>query len=320
MKAIEFDKEIIFHQDYRRPVPGEGEALIKVSMAGICNTDLEITKGYMGFKGILGHEFCGTVEQVNGNDAGFLGKRVVGEINCACNNCSYCKSGMSTHCTNRSVLGIAGKDGCFASYITLPLQNLHTIPSSLSDEEATFAEPLAAAMQISRQVHIKSTDSIIVLGDGKLGLLIALTLKLTPAKVLLAGRHNSKLDIARAQGVDSVLIKDLQIEKNYDIVVDATGSAAGFEQALSLVKPRGTLVLKSTVADSKPLNLAALVIDEINLVGSRCGPFAPAIRALEKKLIHVKPLVSHIFKPEDALKALEASRTKGILKVLFDFS
>lgn len=320
MIAITFENEIKIEKNYPRPVPLEGEALIKVTMAGICNTDLEITKGYMGFKGVLGHEFTGTIEEVPGSgQEDLIGKRVVGEINCACNECSYCKKGLKTHCPNRSVLGIAGKDGCFAGYITLPLENLHQIPASISDEEATFVEPLAAAMEITEQVHIKSTDSIIVLGDGKLGLLIALTLNLTPAKVILTGKHPEKLAIAEKQGVQTILQDDLTISKEYDVVVDATGSSAGFEQALSLVKPRGTLVLKSTVADSKPLNLAPIVIDEITLLGSRCGPFKPAIRALKNKLVDVMPLVSKVFKAEAFEEALNTCKTGGVLKVLLDF-
>ena len=217
------------------------------------------------------------------------------------------------------VLGIAGRDGCFAEYLTLPVSNLHVVPDEISDEAATFIEPLAAAFQIGEQVHLKSTDNILVLGDGKLGLLTALVLNLSPARVCLSGNHVRKLAIAHAVGVETFLQSELDANRKYDIVVDATGSAAGFNQALTHVRPRGVLVLKSTVADAEALNLAPLVIDEVTLVGSRCGPFTPAIDALAKGRIDVAPLIDHIFPPDQFPEALEKSRTKGTLKVLLDF-
>ena len=319
MKAIVFDQSVALHHDYPMPTPGDGEALVKVRMAGVCNTDLEIMKGYMQFSGILGHEFVGVVSQVNGSDGGLLNRRVVGEINCACGSCPLCKQGLYTHCSRRSVLGIAGKDGCFAEYLTLPITNLHVVQDEIDDEAATFVEPLAAAFQIGEQVHLKPTDSILVLGDGKLGLLITLALNLSPGIVCLAGNHPKKLAIAEAVGVETVPHPQLDAERKFDIVVDATGSSAGFGKALSHVRPRGTLVLKSTVADAAALNLAPLVINEVTLVGSRCGPFRPAIDALAKERVDVKPLIDHVFYPDAFSEALEKSRTKGTLKVLLDF-
>jgi len=320
MRAIEFNNDIKFHTQYENPVPIEGEALVKVLMAGICNTDIEIIKGYMGFKGILGHEFIGIVEEINSGDQKLINKRVVGEINCACGTCDYCLKGLSTHCPNRDVLGILNKNGCFADYITMPLGNLHEIPDSIANEEAVFVEPLAAAFEILEQIHIKPSNRILILGDGKLGLLTALALNLTMADITLVGKHNSKIDIAKSWGINSILLDQLEITKNYDVIVEATGTIGGFEMAQNLVKARGTIVLKSTVAGSKNINLAPLVIDEISLIGSRCGAFKPAIRALQKKLIDIKPLISGKFKFTEADKALELSKTKGILKVIIDFS
>ncbi|EKE04481.1 MAG: alcohol dehydrogenase GroES protein [uncultured bacterium] len=319
MRAIEFDGEIKIHNDFPKPEPDKGEALIKINMAGICNTDLEITKGYMGFSGILGHEFVGVVEKINGDNQELVGKRVVGEINCGCGACECCSSGLQNHCPERNVLGILNRNGCFADYITLPVNNLVEIPDSVSDEEAVLVEPLAAAFEIITQIYLKPSDKVLILGDGKLGLLIALVLKLSPSKIILVGKHEEKLKIAKNQGVETVLFNDLEHKRDYDVVVDATGSAGGFELALKLVKPRGAVVLKSTVAENKDINLSPLVIDEILLVGSRCGPFKPAIKALEKKLIDVKPLISKIFSFDQAKEAFEINKTKEVLKVLIDF-
>ena len=319
MKVINFDGKQITRKDCPIPEPKEGEALIKVLKAGICNTDIEITKGYMGFFGVLGHEFVGIVEKINGVDREFLGKRVVGEINCGCGVCEYCFKGVQTHCQNRSVLGIFNKDGCFAEYITLPLKNIYEVPYNVSNEEAVFAEPLAAAFEITEQIQIKPTNKVLVLGDGKLGLLISLVLHLTQAEVLLVGKHREKLDIAEKQKVKTCLFQELEIKKDFDIVVEATGRIEGFETAQKLVKPRGVIVLKSTIASDKELNLAPIVIDEITIVGSRCGPFAPALKALGNKLVDVKPLITREFCYEKAEEAFELSKTKGVLKVLLSF-
>ena len=320
MKAIEFNKELKIIENYPMPEPQKGEALIKIITAGICNTDIEIMKGYMGFSGILGHEFVGIVEKINDSNQDLINQRVVGEINCGCGSCEYCLKGFETHCPSRTVLGIFNKNGCFADYITLPLKNIYKVPEKISNKEAVFAEPLAAAFEILDQIQIKPTDKVLILGDGKLGLLISLVLNLTQAEIILVGKHQEKLAIAKNQNVNTKLLSDLVIEKNYDVVVEATGSINGFELSQKLVKPRGTIVLKSTVASEKALNLAPIVIDEIKIIGSRCGSFKPALRALEKNLINVIPLISEEYNFNEALKAFELSKTKGILKVLINFT
>ena len=319
MKALVFDNELKIDNNYPKPSPKKGEALIKIKLAGLCNTDREITKGYMGFKGILGHEFVGIVEEINADDKSLLGKRVVGEINCGCGNCSYCFRNLQRHCPNRQTLGIFQKDGCFADYITLPLENIVEIPASVSDEVAVFAEPVAAALEILEQVHIKPADKIAVLGDGKLGLLIAFVLSTMQADLTLVGKHENKLEMASKQGIKTKLLETLEIKKDFDIVVDATGSVNGFETAVSLVKPRGILVLKSTVAADKPLNLAPIVIDEITVVGSRCGQFKPALRLLAKEKFDIDALVSGVYSFENALEAFEVNKQKDTLKVLLKF-
>src|SRR5574344_1160586 len=235
MKAIVFDEKLKLDLDYKKPVPKKNEALIKVSMAGICNTDYEITKGYMGYKGILGHEFVGVVEEINSDDKSLLGKRVVGEINCGCNDCEWCHQGLARHCFNRQTLGIWQKDGCFAEYVTMPLDTLLEVPANVTDEQAVFTEPLAAACEILEQLHIPPYKKIIVLGDGKLGLTIALTLNAFNLDVILVGKHQNKLDIAKAQGVKTQLLNELEIKPSYDVVVEATGSSSGFETSMSLV-------------------------------------------------------------------------------------
>jgi len=320
LKAIVFDgRRLRLADDLQKPAAVHGEALIRVTMAGICNTDMEIMKGYLGFQGIIGHEFTGIVEAIDGRSKKLLGKRVVGEINCGCRHCGLCLEGLEKHCPDRTTLGILGRDGAFAQYTTLPVGNLHEIPDNLTDEEAVFTEPLAAAFEILEQIRIKSTDKVLVLGDGKLGILCALTLRLTGADLTLAGKHPWKLSVAREQGVPVVLAKDLLPAGNkYDVVVEATGSADAFETAMKLTRPRGTIVLKSTVAHGAPVNLAPLVIDEMTVVGSRCGPFKPALNALAKGLINVKPLISAVFPFEEAKKAFTRAKMRNVLKVLLD--
>jgi len=318
VRAIIFNGRLKLSDDRPKPVPARGEALVRVTMAGICNTDMEIAKGYLGFRGIIGHEFTGFIEAVNGRSKRLVGKRVVGEINCGCGSCDLCLGGLEKHCPGRTTLGILGRDGAFAQYTVLPVRNLHEVPDSLTDEEAVFTEPLAAAFEILEQVRIRPADEVLVLGDGKLGILCALTLKLTGAHLTLAGKHPVKLSVAGDQGVPVVRAKDLSPTKKYDIVVEATGSAGAIEKAMRLVRPRGTIVLKSTVAHGDPINLAPLVIDEITVVGSRCGPFKPALRALSDGLIDVNPLISAIFPFEDAKKAFSFAKKNDVLKVLLE--
>ena len=323
MKAIVFNDKDGLHLDnnYKKPVPQKGEALIKVTLAGICNTDYEITKGYMGYNGILGHEFIGTVEEINDEDKSLLGKRVTAEISYGCNNpeCEWCAVKNYRHCPDRHTLGIWRKDGCFAEYVTMPLNVLFEIPENVEDEQAVFVEPLAAACEITEQLHIQPIQRVVVLGDGKLGLTTALTLSAQGLDVTLIGKHQNKLDIAKNQGVKTQLLQDTKIENIYDVVVEATGSVSGFETSLSLVKPRGVLVLKSTIATGKELNLAPIVINEITVLGSRCGQFPPALNLLAKHRIDFKPFISAVYSIDDAIEAFEANKSKEILKVLIKF-
>lgn len=318
MKAIVFDKELKLDKNYPKPIPQKGEALIRVTLAGICNTDYEITKGYMGYVGVLGHEFVGVVEDVNDDDKSWIGKRVVAEISWGCDdpNCEWCAKKNYRHCPNRHTIGIWKKDGCLAEYLTVPTNILFEVHENVTDEQAVFVEPLAAACEITEQLHIEPTAKVLVLGDGKLGLTTALTLNALNLDVLLVGKHQNKLDIAKAQRVKTQLLNDFTPQKIYDVVVEATGTASGFETSMSLTKPRGTLVLKSTVASGKELNLAPIVIDEITVLGSRCGQFAPALRLLEKERIDFSPFISKIYSIDDALEAFEANKQKDTLKIL----
>ena len=321
MKAVVFDKELKLVNDYEKPVPKEGEALVRVTLAGICNTDYEITKGYMGYAGVLGHEAVGIVEEVNGEDKSLVGKRVVPEISYGCKDpdCEWCAKKNYRHCPNRHTLGIWRKDGVFAQYFTMPTEVLFEVPENVADTQAVFVEPLAAALEINEQLHIKPMDKVIVLGDGKLGLITALALNSQNLDVTLVGKHQNKLDIAKEQGVKTALLQDFQIEKKYDVVVEATGSVSGFETSLALTKPRGVLVLKSTVATGKELNLAPIVIDEITVLGSRCGQFPPALRLLQSGKVDFSKLISGIYNVDNALEAFEKNKEKDTLKVLLKF-
>ncbi len=322
MKAVVFDNELKLDNNYAKPTPKEGEVLIKTIMTGICNTDLEITKGYMGYKGVLGHEFVGEVVEVGSKkDENWLNKRVVGEINCGCNHDEWCYKGLQRHCPNRQTLGIWQKDGCFSEYFTLPVENIFEISNNVSNEEATFVEPIAAAVEITEQLHIKPCDKVALLGDGKLGLCISLVLSALNVDFVHIGKHQNKLDISKNAGAKTKLLSEIDENdrKSFDVVIEATGSTGGFETSLSLTKPRGVLVLKSTIAAKEGLNLAPVVIDEITVLGSRCGQFAPAIRLLEKGKINIKPLISEIYPVDKALEAFEKNKQKDILKVLLKF-
>lgn len=320
MRALVFNNKLELKQNFEKPTPKENEALIKVKLVGICNTDYEITKGYMGYNGILGHEFVGMVEEINGEDKSLLGKRVVGEINLGCKNCDYCAKGLERHCPNRQTLGIFNKDGCFADYVTLPLSNLLEVSEKINNETAVFVEPLAAALEILEQLHIKPYEKVCVLGDGKLGLITALALNASNVDVTLVGKHQNKLDIAKEQNVKTVLLENLKQDdnKSFDVVVEATGRVSGFETSLSLVKPRGVLVLKSTIATGKELNLAPIVIDEITVLGSRCGQFAPALRLMEKNVIDFSKLVSAKLSFDDAILGFEKNKEKNTIKILLE--
>jgi threonine dehydrogenase-like Zn-dependent dehydrogenase len=314
VRALHFDGTRARVTDLPDPRVCDETVLVRVHLAGVCNTDLEIARGYMGFRGILGHEFVGSVEE--GPDE-WCGQRVVGEINFACRTCPICAQGLQRHCPSRQVMGILGADGCFAERVRVPAANLHPVPDGVSDELAVFTEPLAAAFEILEQVHVEPGRDCVVLGDGKLGLLAAQVLHQAGARVLAVGRHPEKLRILAKRGIETRLLSDWRGELA-SLVVEATGTAEGFEQAVAATQPRGTLVLKSTVAESPGLNLAPLVIDEISVVGSRCGPFPPALRALETGAVDVTSLVSERIPLSRADEALRRATAPGLLKVLIE--
>ena len=287
-------------------------ALVKVHLAGICSTDLQIFKGYMGFQGVPGHEFVGTVAD---GPKKLDGKRVAGEINFGCGKCDYCRRDLSRHCPNRSVMGILNADGAFAEYVSVPAANLHVVPENVSDEEAVFTEPLAAAFEILTQIQLDPGDEVLILGDGKLGNLCAQTLRLTGARVSALGKHADKLALIKKAGVRTIELKDWQ-PRQFDIVVEATGSASGLELALGAVRPRGTLILKSTIAGNHEVSLAPIVINEINVIGSRCGPFPDALEALTAKKVSVTPLIEAIYSLNDGVAAVERAGKPGARKIL----
>ncbi len=313
MKAIVFDGQFHLVRDYPAPEAEPGEALIRPRLVGICNTDLEIGRGYADFRGVPGHEFVGIVAEAE--DERLIGRRVVGEINAYCGECATCRAGRPTHCPYRTVLGIQGRDGAMAELLRLPARNLHPVPENIPDEAAVFVEPLAAACEILEQVHVRPTDRVIVLGDGKLGLLIAQVLALTGCDLQVVGRHPEKLDILAAKGI-TVRVGSQGLEREADLVVECTGQAGGFREARKLLRPRGTLVLKSTYHGHPDVDPSALVVDEITVVGSRCGPFPAALRLLEQGLIDVVPLIEAEYPLDQALAALEHAARRGTLKVL----
>ena len=314
MRALVFSNSLGFSPKHPDPPINEGDTLLKVRQAGVCATDLEIVKGYMGFKGILGHEFV--AEVVDSPKKDLIKQRVVGEINIVCGRCDLCLAGLSTHCRNRSVLGILEHNGAFADYVRLPAENLHALPDSIDDDQATFIEPLAAAFGVLRQVKLDGRKWVTVLGDGRLGLLVAQVLQTAGVPVRVIGKHASKLALCEKWGIRSRLLDDIVPRHDQDVIIDCTGSAAGFELALQIVRPRGTLVLKSTFAAGKPLNLAPVVVDEVTIVGSRCGPFKEAIRALAQKQVDVVSLIHRRMKLEQGVEAMQLAGKGGVLKVM----
>ncbi len=307
--------------DHPRPVPAPGWAVVRVLRAGICTTDLELIAGYLDFQGVLGHEFCGVVEESPG-DRWWEGRRVVGEINIACGECGMCRQGMGTHCERRRVLGIRHHDGAFATHLALPLANLHEVPADLPDDVAVFTEPVAAALEIAEGVHLRPTATVYILGDGKLGLLVAQVLRLTGADCTLVGRHVEKLALAEGWGLETALVAradDSTATPDLppaDLVIDCTGNPAGLRLATALLRPRGTLVLKSTFHGEAPWNSSAFVVNEQTLVGSRCGPFPPALRLLRQGLIATDALVDAVYPLRDGVGALAHAARPGTLKVL----
>jgi threonine dehydrogenase-like Zn-dependent dehydrogenase len=314
MRALLLDESGPRLTDRPAPAAGDGRAVVEVHAAGVCNTDLELVKGYMGFRGVLGHEFAGAV--VEGPDE-WRGARVVGEINFGCGDCVPCARGLRRHCPNRRVMGIVGADGAFAERVAVPVANLHRVPERLPDEVAVFTEPLAAAFEIIEQVPVDATTDCVVLGDGKLGLLAAQVLARAGARVLAVGKYPPKLAILERRGIRTALIGDWD-RKPVDLVVEATGTAGGFDAAVGATRPRGTLVLKSTVAERVALNLAPVVINEITVVGSRCGSFPPALEALHSGEVDVRSLISHRVPLREAIRGLELAASPGVLKVLIE--
>jgi threonine dehydrogenase-like Zn-dependent dehydrogenase len=322
MKALFCDAGGIRPLEAETPAPRRGEALIKVRVAGICRTDLELAKGYMNFVGIPGHEFVGEVAALSAEDAGqaqgWIGRRVVGEINCGCGHCEFCRAGLERHCPERTVLGISGRDGALAEFLTLPLGNLHFVPDNLPDQSAVFVEPLAAALEIFEQVRIGPDSRVLVIGDGKLGLLICRVLQIHGCDLLCIGKHDNKMALLQNWGIKAVPPQDYWPDRR-DYVIEASGSPSGFGLAVQALKPRGTLILKSTYHGAMNLDTAPLVIQEITIVGSRCGPFAPALNLLTQKLIPTDDLITAVYPARDLLNAFEYASRSEAIKVLIQF-
>lgn len=306
--------------DVPAPVPQPGEALVRVVCAGICATDVELARGYYPYAGVLGHEFVGVVEDVHADavvSRVWRGARVVGEINAACGVCGACARGHRTHCERRTVLGIVGRSGAFAEYLSLPVVNLHRVPDAVSTDAAVFTEPLAAALEIQEQVAIAAGQRVLVVGAGKLGQLVAQTLALTGCALVVACRSRGKAGLLEARGIATMAPGDI-VSGSFDVAVECTGNASGFDLARRALRPRGTLVLKSTYAGALTLDASALVVDEIVVVGSRCGPFAPALDLLAAGRVDVAPLVHARYALRDGLEAFARAQRPGALKVLLD--
>jgi len=317
MQALWLEDHKISLRDIPQPRQAN-EALIKVRKAGVCSTDLELVKGYYPYTGVIGHEFVGDVVEAEGTDGrSWIGQRVVGEINVTCNQCEQCLSGRPTHCEHRTVLGIINRDGTFAEYTTLPIANLHRVPASVPDEMAVFTEPLAAALEIQDQIQVKPTDRVLLVGAGRLGQLIAQTLALTGCDLRVVARHAHQQELLKARGIRIISEEDIKPWR-WDIVIEATGSPSGFSLARKAIRPRGTMVLKSTYKGEMSVNFSSIVVDEINLIGSRCGPFEPALRLMELKQVDPTVLIADEFKLSDALKAFERAAEAGVLKVLVE--
>ncbi len=327
MRAVFFDKTLRFEPDLQDPEPGDEECLVSVHLAGICSTDLQITRGYMSFAGVLGHEMVGTV--VAGSPK-WRGRRVVCEINCVCRRCEMCLAGLANHCRKRTVLGIEGRDGVFADLVVVPERNLHALPDVISDEEAVFVEPLAAAYQVITQCPVDERMKVSVVGTGRLGLLVVQVLATTGCKLTAVGRNAAKLLLCEKKGIQAIHVDELIPRQDRDVVVECSGAPEGLDVAMQLVRPRGTIVLKSTYTDPGAgggvrgarraslalLNLAPIVINEVTLLGSRCGPFTEAINALARQAVDVRSLISRTFPIEQAAEAFDAAASPENVKVL----
>ena len=313
MHALHWDGHTLRVQvGYPIPQATEDTAVVRVRLAGVCSTDLQILQGYMAFEGVPGHEFVG---EIHAGPSELMGKRVVGEINFACGKCEPCLRGMARHCPTRQVMGILGADGSFAEYLAVPVANLHPVPDSVSDEEAVFTEPLAAAFEILEQIHVKPGTQAVIFGDGKLGLLCAFVLQENGARVTVVGRHDKKLELVRKAGVQGIQLSDWR-RQQADLVVEATGSSTGLKLAIETVRPRATLVLKSTLAEEHALSLAPLVVNEVTVVGSRCGPFPPALQALSDKHVPVSSLIEAAYPLAEGVQAVNHAAQRGALKIL----
>jgi len=332
MKALRYENQKLRVSDVPEPQV-DSEAVVRVTLSGICNTDLEIARGYAGFEGTIGHEFVGVIESVSeahasarasqpgepSHTVGLLtpGQRVVGEINAGCGRCDLCRGGDSRHCATRTVLGIVGRDGAHAEFLKLPAVNLLPVPDEISDERAVFTEPLAAACGILERTSITKDTRVAVIGDGKLGLLCAQVLATTSAPVVLVGRHQGKLQIAARRGIETMMVDEAQSRaQKFDVAVEASGAAEGFALALDLLYPRGVLVLKSTFHGASEMAAARIVVDEISVVGSRCGRFAPALELLKTGAVDVESLISEELRLTEGLRAIERAAEPGVLKVL----
>lgn len=313
MRAVVYQNQLNFEAAYPDPSPAAGECLVRVRLAGICSTDLQITRGYMGFQGVLGHELIGTVAA---GPEEWKGKRVACEINCVCRKCDMCQAGLSTHCRNRTVMGIAGRDGCFADMVAVPVANLHAVPESISDEEAVFIEPLAAALQVVKQVPVEARTKAVVVGSGRLGLLVAQVLASLGCPVEVVGRNPLTLEACEKRHIRATHTDDLAPRADRDVVVECTGSPDGLALALKLARPRGTIVLKSTYAGAADLDLAPAVINEVTIVGSRCGPFGEAIDALARRRIDVRSMITRTLPIERAVEAFELASAPSSVKIL----
>ncbi len=331
MKALRYENRELKIADVAKPI-GDGEAVVRVTLSGICNTDLEIARGYAGFQGTIGHEFVGVIESLSEARASARapnpsepsmtvglapGQRVVGEINAGCGVCDLCRSGDPRHCPQRTVLGIVGRDGAHAEFLKLPMVNLLPVPREIPDEHAVFAEPLAAACGILERAVVSEDTNLAVIGDGKLGLLCAQVLATTGAAVTLIGKHQNKLQIAARRSLETITVEQASSRtRQFDLVVEASGSSSGFQLALDVLRPRGVLVLKSTFHGGTEMNAARIVVDEISVVGSRCGRFAPALELLRSNTIDVESLISEEFALADGVRAMERAAESNVLKVL----
>jgi len=313
MRAVYLDARASYRTDHTEPRPADGECLIQVHLAGICATDLHLLDGYMNFRGVLGHEMVGTV--THGSPA-WRNKRVVCEINCVCRQCDMCHSGLSNHCRKRTVMGIVGRDGCFADLVAMPERNLHAVPDAVTDEEAVFTEPLAAAYQVLAQCPIEPRMQVAVVGSGRLGILVAQVLAATGCKLSVIGRNATKLTLCEKRGIQTLLADEVPLRRDRDVVVECSGSPEGLKIAMGLIRPRGTIVLKSTYAKGTVPNLAPVVVDEVRVIGSRCGPFGEALNALARQAVDVRSMITKVVPLDQALAAFEAVRKPETVKIL----